>query len=817
VDLARRFGALFAAHDPGFGALRRAVRAAIIMPGCFALCMKVIDNPAMAAFAAFGAIATLVLVDFRGTIADRARSQASLVVGCAVLVSLGTLCSRSTVMAVLVMGVLGTAIVFSAVVSSVFAGATTALLLAFILPVSLPGPVSQIPDRVAGWGLSGAISVLAVCLLWPAPVADPLRAAVLRAARALLACLRVPGDERLAGEAREALTALNRGFLATPYRPTGLTTSARAGVRLVDELQWLGGIVLGGVPRVTPASAATDGRGAGTDPAVAATDAVLAATGDVLAEVIAVLGHDVDGADGLGRARDTLQAATQALPERVSLPHAERVAACRTEPGEAGAVDAQVSAFGSSLDPAFRAQEASFMAGQIAANVMVIVAADARSWWERLLGRQPPGIGGPISSVRERAGAHLGVRSVAARNAVRAGVALAVAVLAARLLDVEHAFWVSFGTLSILRSNALSTGQTFVRALGGTVLGFVLGALLVIAIGTNTTLLWALLPVVVLIAGVAPAAISFLAGQAAFTVVLFILFNILAPAGWRIGLVRVEDVALGGATSLVVGLLFWPRGAAAALARALADAYAESTHYLTSAIAQAVTCCAPGIVSAPSGPPEASAAAAASRRLDDTYRTFLAERGPKRIGLAGTSMLATGPAVLRLAGDAVIALWAGAEPPSASRFMAARELLARAREVEEWYGRFGAGLMEIAADTGGGGEVVSADAARLLPEPRAVDPAAERRLMATIDGDLRSADGSATVTAVRIVWTGAFLDAARRLEPMLLETVREADAQGTLGSPTRPAGTARARLLVPGRGVRVPGRGVRGATAAGRD
>ncbi len=84
-------------------------------------------------------------------------------------------------------------IVFSAVVSSVLAGATTALLLAFILPVSLPGPMSEIPDRVAGWGLSGAISVLAICLLWPAPVADPLRAVVLRAARALLACLRAPG------------------------------------------------------------------------------------------------------------------------------------------------------------------------------------------------------------------------------------------------------------------------------------------------------------------------------------------------------------------------------------------------------------------------------------------------------------------------------------------------------------------------------------------------------------------------------------------------------------------------------------------------
>ena len=46
------------------------------------------------------------------------------------------------------------AVIFSGVASSVLAGATTSLLLAFILPVSLTGPVSSIPDRLAGWGLA---------------------------------------------------------------------------------------------------------------------------------------------------------------------------------------------------------------------------------------------------------------------------------------------------------------------------------------------------------------------------------------------------------------------------------------------------------------------------------------------------------------------------------------------------------------------------------------------------------------------------------------------------------------------------------------
>jgi hypothetical protein len=43
-------------------------------------------------------------------------------------------------------------IAFAGVASSVLAVATQTLLLSFILPVSLAGPASSIPDRLAGWG-----------------------------------------------------------------------------------------------------------------------------------------------------------------------------------------------------------------------------------------------------------------------------------------------------------------------------------------------------------------------------------------------------------------------------------------------------------------------------------------------------------------------------------------------------------------------------------------------------------------------------------------------------------------------------------------
>ena len=51
-----------------------------------------------------------------------------------------------------------------------------------------------------------------------------------------------------------------------------------------------------------------------------------------------------------------------------------------------------------------------------------------------------------------------------------------------------------------------------------------------------------------------------------------VLFNLLAPVGWRVGVVRIEDVAIGCAVSFAVGILFWPRGVASVVGDDLADA-----------------------------------------------------------------------------------------------------------------------------------------------------------------------------------------------------------------------------------------------------
>ena len=744
-------------HDPGYGALRRAGRAAILMPALFALGDKVIGNPTISYFIAFGAFANLLLVDFQGTRMDRLRSQALMGVACIVLISVGTLVSQSAVAATMLMFIVAFVVLFSGVVSSVIASATTPLVLSFILPVTVPGPASEIPDRIAGWAIATVAAMVATRVLWPSPVAFPIESSAVTACRAIAGRLRaeiawVTGDggeqaERERDATRtlsdEAVQALDRLFLATPYRPTGLATKARAEIRLVDELRWLGAVIARSGLRRRPGM---------PDPSLCS---VKLAAADVLERAATALdpgaASAADAIRELGAARGRLQEALGQLETRTtSLPLEQR------RPGQ----DQPAAGIVSALDPSFRAQELAYITDQVATNVEYAAAAWRRSWWERLLGRQPSGFTGSLSSARERALAHAELSSSWLHNSLRGASGLALAVLVAELTSVQHGFWVVFGALAVLRSNALSTGQNVYRALVGTTVGFVIGGALVALIGTNTTVLWVILPFVVFCAGLAPSAVSFAAGQAAFTVTLLVLFNLLIPAGWQLGLVRIEDVAIGCAVSLVVGLLFWPRGASVDLGRALGRAYVDSSSYLTEAVAFGVACCDPTGAGATAPRSLGQQAAASARRLDDTFRGYLTERGAKKAQLAEVTALVTGVAGVRLAADAVLELWDGSGVPGGEREAARRELLSAAEHLGSWYDRFAASLAGAAS----------------VPDPQTADGEAGGRLVQAVATDLNDGDGHATATGVRVIWTGDHLDAVRRLQEGLVAPARAATA-----------------------------------------
>ncbi|MEU9382571.1 FUSC family protein, partial [Streptomyces sp. NPDC048279] len=171
-------------RDPDLAATRRAGRTALVLPALFALSGEVFHNPTMASFAAFGTFSMLLLVDYSGSMVERLRAQAALAVAWLVLICVGTLAAAQIWLAVLATVVVGFGVLFAGVVSSVLAGSSTALLLAFVLPVSAPVSLSQLPDRLAGAGLAAAAALPAVALLWPRPAADPLSAPAAAVCRA---------------------------------------------------------------------------------------------------------------------------------------------------------------------------------------------------------------------------------------------------------------------------------------------------------------------------------------------------------------------------------------------------------------------------------------------------------------------------------------------------------------------------------------------------------------------------------------------------------------------------------------------------------
>ena len=748
-------------HDPGLRALRRAGRVAIVMPLLFALGARVIGNVDVATFAAFGSFALLLLVDVNGSRSERVLGITWLAVAGALLVGLATVVSRQPVLAALTMAVVGFVVLFVGVVSSELAGASTALLLAFVLPVATPAPLESIPYRMAGWLLAAAVAAVAVAFWWPAPPRSPLRGPSAQTCR--LFAERLTADHRVAtgelspaGRAevddrlRAAYANLRDAFYATPNRPTDLGTSSRILVRLVDELGWLL-TVDGQSPPVTPGSRA--------DARILAVRTASAAALTTAADELDAMSHGSvrsSGEDGASRleaalaelrhAVDVLETSAEDLPVG-DLGH------------DGGLVDA--------LEPTFRAQEAASAVLEITRNVARALEAERRPWLRRLLGRDPEGAGGALGTALDRARTHLDPRSVWLHNSLRGGVALGAAVLVADLSGVQHSFWVVLGTLSVLRSNALSTGQTVLRGIGGTLVGIVVGGVLVTLVGTNEAVLWALLPVSILVAGLAPAAISFAAGQAAFTLTLTIFFNIVAPVGYRIGLVRIEDIAIGCAVSLVFGALFWPRGAASALGRALAETYATTGLYLARAVRYGVNRCERGVPALPRPVLESTRAAAASRRLDDAFREYLAERGRKQSDLAGVAALVTGVVAPRLVADAVLALWEHEDGSrGGDRSAAGRELGQDADTLAGWYAHLGESLAGTAPP----------------PAPAERDDPADERLVEAVRRDLEDRSGMASPTAVRMIWTGDHLDALRRLQPALLRPA--ADLATKAGAPS---------------------------------
>lgn len=265
--------------------------------------------------------------------------------------------------------------------------------------------------------------------------------------------------------------------------------------------------------------------------------------------------------------------------------------------------------------------------------------------------------------------------------------------------------------------------------------------------------MWALLPVAVLVATYAPRGLSLAAFQAAFTVMILILFDLLQPVSVNVTLIRLEDVSIGCAVALALGLLLWPRGAAAAVRHAVGAALVSSVAYMDSSMDAIFD----------GAPPEGLARTAdeahrSGRRLEDAFRQYLDERSPAIHELHSLTVLVAAAARLRFTGTGITfsrSLWRldpavdGSEALDASR----RALAAERAAMRTWYRTVGEAL---------------AGAAEPPPPTTSYDgpgPHARRWLAgATAAGrepELRH--------RVAIAWTGEHLGVLADLQPSVLQ------------------------------------------------
>lgn len=623
------------AKDPDLLVVTRSVRAAVVMPSVFAIAHGVSSNAQIGLFGAFGSFALLLLVEFNGKMRTRLISYVVLYLVGAALIVIGSVASGNEAAAVLAMAAVGFCVLFAGVVSPLAATASTAVLLTFVLPVAVAVPASQVGARLIGWTLAGAFSITACILLWPPPWHDNLRrrlaATVSSVARLAHARAQGVSDADAQTEVASELVQLRQQFATTPYPPTGAASNAVALSKLVGRVEWVAGT-----------TAIIDGAHWSNESVAArrVTEQIATTLDRTAAVICDGNAHPIDDP---ARTHDLVAAAvqlnrliqTEIEEEESYVLHSEAEDTAPT-PVPLTSDDEDIA---SALDPGFHAR---------AVGIATQMVADAALEAAGAIAVFDPGLGlGNASTPHlylHRIVDHLSFRSVLFRNALRGALGLAIAVAIVEVTNVQHGFWVVLGTLSVLRSSALGTGATALRAVGGTTIGVFVGSLIMVGLADHTVLLWVMLPIAVLVAGIAPSMISFAAGQAAFTLTVIILFNIIEPVGWRVGLTRIEDVAIGCGISVVVGLLFWPRGATAALGRALSGAFVASSAYLADSVDR-LTMTSRHVDTGPGR----QAAQRAYFLLDDAFRQFLTERGAKVVSVDTVARLFTGSNRLRLA------------------------------------------------------------------------------------------------------------------------------------------------------------------------
>jgi uncharacterized membrane protein YccC len=169
------------------------------------------------------------------------------------------------------------------------------------------------------------------------------------------------------------------------------------------------------------------------------------------------------------------------------------------------------------------------------------------------------------------------------RHALRLGVSLSVGVILYSITNLPMGYWITLTTMLVLKSNLGATFQRFFQRVGGTILGAVVAAAILVAIGSKPIL--DIIIVITVFFGVA--LIGFNYGYSVVFLSIFILLitDTSNSTGWQFAEVRVLNTLIGAGLAFGSHYFIWPNWERDRFPSQLANALRESQTYFNDVMA----------------------------------------------------------------------------------------------------------------------------------------------------------------------------------------------------------------------------------------
>ncbi|MGB6244512.1 MULTISPECIES: FUSC family protein [Gordonia] len=545
-----------------------ATRAAIVVTAVAVLMNTVIDLGSSGFYATFGVFILLVLSDFGGPLTTRFYAYAATGAVGLVLIVVGAVAAMSLAATIAVTVAVVFALSYAVVLRGHVSAAYLSLLLPYIVAVTTPQTMSTLPASLAAYAGGALTAAITAVALWPSRPVSQIRQA---AGRAVTAAARVLDARRERSGAVDEADADDMQGLIGAYRdlhavydgklkrPGHATAQDRSLVRLVDDVGRL--------------RYALDRDGGEHEPMTTAdahllqaTTAALDACGTAISANEPLAGSVVD------ELYDARERHMDALPRT-----ADRLMA-----------EGRTGDLVSAAHAGFHVRILSSLAAMVVRHTSSVLPGHGSAAHRR-------GTADPLADEIERidsASAPLDLLRANAtidspwfRRALQLAVAATIAVTVIYALHLSTGFWVILGVVSALQLSAIHSRRSALQVAVGTVSGFLVCAILVRFVGSDTALLISLLPVVAFVTVWYPSGrFEVPLKQAGFTV-WFVMLVSLSQHGMsmRIDDVRIVDVGVGLATSLLITTFLWPRGVAARVQQVLESSVRSTAHYVAAA------------------------------------------------------------------------------------------------------------------------------------------------------------------------------------------------------------------------------------------